>query len=188
MLKCFAIASEHGIPYQTFKCLKDIFGKSTTIDSLMNFMKEFMESKSWKLSQSDYKNLQRFASEFLFDWIMVPRRWWIRIMRSKFDKECQNVICKLFRSAPYLTHADKQYLEQIISVYWSIKVNEWTHRRDNRNSGNILMQCIRNANGDYSSFDSDIETSTHIDRIRSTHKPSNNTYEKLYKYIFNTIQ
>lgn len=187
MLKCYAIASEHRIPYQTFKCLKDMFGKSTTLDLLENFMKEFMESKNWKLSQLDYKNLQRFASEFLFDWIMIPRRRWARIMRNKFDKECQNVICKLFRSAPYLTQADRQYLEQILAVYWRTKVNEWKYRRDNRNSGNILMQCIRKASGDYSCFDTDIDICKHIDILRSIHEPSNNTYEKLYKF-FNTIR
>ena len=188
-VKCFEIAAEHCIPFQTFRCLKDMFGNSNTKEYLTNFLKAFLDSRNWKLTHSDYKNLQRFASEFLFDWIMVPRRWWGNLMKGRSDrKECQDVICKLFRTAPYLTQADKQYLEQIISVYWSIKVNEWTHRRDNRNSGNILMQCIRNANGDYSCFNSDIETSTHIDRLRSTHKPSNNTYEKLYKYIFNTIQ
>lgn len=188
-VKCFEIAAEHNIPFQTFKCLKNMFGNSNTKEYLTNFFKAFMDSRNWKLTHTDYKNLQRFASEFLFDWIMVPRRWWGNVMIGKSNKkECQDVICKLFRTAPYLTQADKQYLEQIITVYWSIKVYEWTHRRNNRNPGNILMQCIRNASGDYSCFDSSIETITHIDRLRSTHKPDNNTYEKLYNYFLNTIR
>lgn len=187
-VKCFEIAAEHGIPFQTFKCLKDMFGNSNTREYLTNFLRTFMDARNWKLTHIDYKNLQRFASEFLFDWIMVPRRWWGNLMKGCSNKkECQDVICKLFRTASYLTPADKQYLEQIISVYWNAKTNEWTHRRNNRNSGNILMQCIRNANGDYSCFDPDIDISTHIDRLRSTHKPSNNTYEELYK-LFNTIR
>lgn len=187
-VKCFEIAAEHGIPFQTFKCLKDMFGNSNTREYLTNFLRTFMDARNWKLTHTDYKNLQRFASEFLFDWIMVPRRWWGNLMKGNSNKkECQDVICKLFRTASYLTLADKQYLEQIITVYWSTKTNEWTHRRNNRNSGNILMQCIRNANGDYSCFDPDIDISTHIDRLRSTHKPSNNTYEELYK-LFNTIR
>lgn len=166
-----------------------MFGNSNTKEYLTNFLKAFIDSRNWKLTHTDYKNLQRFASEFLFDWIMVPRRWWGNLMKGKPNKkECQDVICKLFRTAPYLTQADKQYLEQIITVYWSIKVYEWTHRRNNRNPGNILMQCIRNASGDYSCFDSSIETITHIDRLRSTHKPDNNTYEKLYNYFLNTIR
>lgn len=188
-VKCFEIAAEHGIPFQTFRCLKDMFGNSNTKEYLTNFLRAFLDSRNWKLTHSDYKNLQRFASEFLFDWIMVPRRWWGSLMKGRSDrKECQDVISKLFRTAPYLTQADKQYLEQIIAVYWSTKVNDWTHRRDLRNSGSILIQCIRNASGDYSCFDPKIEISTHIDRLRSTHKPSNNTYEKLYKFIFNTIR
>lgn len=187
-VKCFELAAEHGIPFQTFKCLRNMFGNSNTKEYIINFMKAFLDSRDWKLTHSDYKNLQRFASEFLFDWIMIPRSWWKAIMMNHLNKaECHGVICKFFRTAPYLTQADKQYLEQIIAVYWNTRVSEWTHRRDLRNTGNILMQCIRHSKGDYSCFDPDIDTATHIERLRSTHKASNNTYEKLYKLYFNTL-
>lgn len=156
-VKCFDIASEHGIPYQTFDCLTNIFNYAGQ-EFLGNFLKEIIDSRGWRLSYNDCSSLHRFADEYGFDWIMLARRSLIKfVMKSATDPTigkssqlARNVINMLFRTNPNIHKNDKDFAERLLRIYWELpNAIEWDFRRSERIE-NKFAQCIRSRNTDYS--------------------------------------
>lgn len=180
-VRCYDVAAEHGIPFQVFPNLKDIFTNSDPMFFLTGFLQELMKEHRWSLSAQDYKNLHRFADEFLFDWLMIPHQLW----KNKLIKDAgwtlhQEIPRALFRTSPHIRNEEKGYLEKVLELYWDLPPSsQWNFRRSSRPE-NILMQSMRHVKGDYSGFNLDFE-----DRIKKLQylRSSNNLYEGMYKMM-----
>lgn len=187
-VKCFDVASEHEIPFIVFPCLKDIFEKLDPCTFLAGFWVELMRARGWNLKNQDFRSLHRFANEFLFDWIMIPRRLWIKHMFKDYadpsismkNPVCRDVLSRLFRTSPNIHKDDREYLERIIDTYWNLPpYNEWKFRRSQKPE-NLLMQCIRGCTQDYYCFSNDLDD--RIEKMRTLHN-SGNLYEGIYNMM-----
>ena len=195
LVQCFDVASEHNIPFMLFPCFKVLFSKSDIPFYLAEFWVELMESREWKPSYRDYTNLHRFAYEFLFDWIMLPkvlwsnriREWRKLLLDGKDDSykkmasiASKDIMLRLFRTSPYVHKDDRGYLEKIIERYWAFRTNDgWVFHRGQKPE-NILAQCIRGDKRDYSCFDKDYET--RLSNLKNLHE-SKTLYEGLYRLM-----
>lgn len=192
IVQCFDVAAEHCIPFVIFPSFKDIFSRSDTPFYLAKFWVELMSSRDWKPTSRDYTSLHRFAYEFLFDWIMLPKviwsnrtREWRKLLLGEKDDTYKNmasvafkeIMLRLFRTSPYVQKDDKGYLEKVIERYWSFKPNDgWIFQRSQKPE-NILAQCIRGNKGDYSCFDKDYDK--RLAQLKKIHE-SKDLYEGLY--------
>lgn len=195
MVSCFDVASEHNIPFFIFPCFKELFSKTDIPFYLAQFWVELMNSRDWKPSSRDYLNLHRFAYEFLFDWIMLPKIKW-----SKYAREWRNnmleergddykrmaseafksIMLRLFRTSPYTYKDDRGYLERIMERYWAFRPQDgWPFRRNQRPE-NLLAQCIRGNQGDYSCFNTDYDTRLSV--LKRLHE-CKSLYEGLFRIM-----
>lgn len=156
-VKCFDLASEHGIPYQTFDCLTKLFNDDVQY-KLKVFLMKVINSRDWHLSYKDCSSLHRFAEEYGFDWIMMSRSNIYGAMRKDLNDRslgknsiiARNAINTLFRTNPYIHKNDKDFAERLLRIYWELpNFGEWDFRRSERLE-NKLAQSIRNKDNDYS--------------------------------------
>lgn len=200
-VKCFEVACEHEIPFQVFPCLKDIFLKSKDshdFDNLGRFWVDFMRKRKWAPVGKDLKNLHRFAYEFLFDWILIPKRFWVStLLKDDFDPSigiknpvCRETMTKLFRTSPYLQKENKEYLERILELYWDIYFLRWDFTKRSSKTENLFLQCLRGlfkttkSQSDYSCLEDDYEL--RISRLKAFHNDST-LYEKVYRLMVQQI-
>lgn len=194
-VQCFDVASEHNVPFVLFPCLKDLFLKKDVPFYLAKFWVELMESRNWKPTSRDLTNLHRFAYEFLFDWIMLPKfvwskrtREWIKLLldekddsyRSMANRASGEIMLNLFRTSPYVHKDDKMYLEKTIEKYRAFKPGAGWEFHRSRRPENILAQCIRGNGSDYSCFDTDYEK--RLSNLKSLHEDKA-LYEGLYRLM-----
>ena len=184
-VKCFDVASEHEIPFQVFPCLSELFTRNDPFFFLSRFWADLMRDRHWAPSAKDYKSLQRFASEFLFDWIMIPKWIWKSKMLKDEENdaismkrpECREIMTRLFRMSPYLQKEGKEYLERILEIYWSVSsFSDWSFSRSSKME-NRFLQCIRGDRKDYSCMNQDYEE--RLKRLQEFHQNSS-LYEKTY--------
>lgn len=194
-VKCFDVAEEHCIPFVLFSSLEEMFTKPDTPYYLAQFWVELMNSRDWKPTSRDYTNLHRFAYEFLFDWIMLPkviwsnrvREWMNTLLEERADTyksmakaSFKEIMLRLFRTSPYVKKDDKGYLEKVIERYWAFVPNDdWDFRRSEKPE-NILAQCIRGRQGDHSCFDKDYDN--RLAKLKIIHE-SPALYEGLYRLM-----
>lgn len=160
-IKCFEIAAFHSIPFRTFICLQKAVSFN---DSLMNFIQQFMESKDWNPSLNDCKNLHRFANEFLFEWILLPKGKFWRKITNNHPKRI-DAVNRLFRSSPFIKEKERDYVERILHIYWESPSSSLIFRRTN-SIHNIVLQCIRGESKDFSLIGSNID---HDESIKFLH-------------------
>ena len=190
-VKCFDIASEHEIPFQVFPCLTEIFTTNgDPISSLASFWVDLMRSRNWAPTNKDIKSLNRFASEYLFEWILIPKRLWRKLLLNdksnpdiKIDNPaCRDIMTRLFRTAPNLQKEGKEYLEKILEIYWSVpSFLDWDFRRSQKLE-NRFVQCIRGAKGDAFCLDQDY--ASRMKQLKDFHD-CNTLYEKVYRLMVN---
>ena len=199
-VKCFEVASEHEIPFQLFPCLTEIFSTSRNsfdFENLSRFWADLMLRRLWRPSGKDLRNLHRFASEFLFDWILIPKRFWRSKMlrndylRDKFDIDismktplCRDVMTKLFRSSPYLQKENKEYFERVLEIYWNAEFLNWQFNK-NQKIENLFLQCLRGfftskGKSDYSCLHQDLDV--RMKYLKEFHNCST-LYEKVYRLM-----
>lgn len=189
-VKCFDIASEHGLPYQTFDCLTKLFTDDIQ-HNLKIFLMKVINSREWHLSYEDCSSLHRFAEEFGFDWIMMSRsNIWGAMRRDINDRSlgksssvARNAINTLFRTNPNIHKNDKDFAERLLRIYWELPYfGEWDFRRSERIE-NKLAQCIRNKNSDYSIFKmSSSKRETELKDFHKSKRLYEDTYFLLLKY------
>ena len=195
-LWCFNVASAHCIPFQVFRCLKEVVTPTVLhpVGKLNEFFVEYMKVRNWKPSAQDYKDLHRFAYEFLFDWIMIPRKYWRSrsensgMLRDGEDRSigfsnqiCREVLTRLFRTSPYNKREEREYLEKILEFYWDLPNDpiEWTFTRSSK-PGNILVQHMRGRQGDKEFLDEDYESRLKL--LRDLHK-CNTLFEDAFRIM-----
>lgn len=190
-VKCFDIASEHEIPFQVFPCLTEIFTtKTDPFSSLASFWVDLMRSRNWAPTSKDLKNLHRFASEYLFEWILIPKRLWRKLLLNdktnpdldiRIDNPaCRDIMTRLFRTSPNLQIEGREYLEKILEIYWNVpSFLDWDFRRSSKLE-NRFLQCIRGAKGDRSCLDQDY--ASRMNQLKEFHD-CNTLYERVYRLM-----
>jgi hypothetical protein len=191
-VKCFDIASEHKIPYQTFNCLTKLFDDNIQYN-LKVFLMKVINSREWHLSYEDCSSLHRFAEEYGFDWIMMSRSNIFGAMRKDMNDRslgrnsiiARNAINTLFRTNPYIHKNDKDFAERLLRIYWELpNFGEWDFRRSER-LDNKLAQSIRNKDHhDYSilKFSSLDKRNCELTEFHKSKRLYEDTYFLLLKY------
>lgn len=129
-LRCYKIACEHNIYFSQFWPLQKI---ANSVDDLMEFIKGVFQSHHGMMSQNDYLNLQRFADEFVFDWLLLPHEKWKKLFKYYKD----NIKLLFKHTALARNTSEKDYLMTLFDCYFRIdSTSLWTHVR------NTAMKCI----------------------------------------------
>lgn len=195
LVRCFDVASEHGVPFYIFPCMRELFQQNDVLFYLAQFWVALMVSRDWKPSSRDYASLHRLAYEFLFDWIMLPKVKWSQYVRewrntllegkpqeyrTRAGEAFKEIMLRLFRTSPYIHRDDRGYLDRIVERYWSFRPNgDWNFRRS-QSPENILAQCIRNTDKDEKCFDPEFDH--RLSRLKRLHA-CKSLYEGLYRLM-----
>ena len=187
--RCFEVASEHEIPYVVFPCLSEIFTGSDPVFFLSRFWAELMKGYNWKPMPHVYKSLQRFSYEFLFDWILIPKRVWKKMFKDEDDPSihignpnCKEIMTRLFRTNPYVKKDEREYVEKVLDIYWETpSFSIWDFRRSAKLE-NVFLQCLRGKEGDWSFLCQDFDR--RVELLREFHK-CGSLYEKVYGLMIN---
>ncbi|MDR1847581.1 MAG: hypothetical protein LBR17_05640 [Bacteroidales bacterium] len=141
-VKCFEIASKHKIYFHQFYPL---YRLGETPEKMMEFLKAVFEKKV-TLRQEDYENLHRFAHEYLFDWMLLPVKYW----KKNFRDQERNMVKELFCSSPFAkTDEDKYWLKMIVKNYFALPpTNDWVFKKRSQDTVNLFAQCMRNQDRD----------------------------------------
>ena len=120
-LKCFKTVAEHKIYFFLFEPLiKAIAGRTQIKDIVLPLIKE----RNYQLTDEDIAHLYRFAMQFHFDWMLLPRELW-KCQLSDFaanESEHQRLaeaVIDFFRKTPKCTDGrEKECLNEFLEKYW----------------------------------------------------------------------
>lgn len=129
-LRYYQIACEHNIYFSQFWPLQKL---GENINEVMSFIEYLFKSHHGKLSQNDCLNLQRFADEFVFDWLLLPYDKW----KMLFKRYQDNIKVLFKHTALARNTSEKDYLITFLDGYFRIgSTTSWKHVR------NTVMKCI----------------------------------------------
>ena len=125
-LYCFETVAEHKTYFFLFSPLiKVISGRTQIKDILLPLMRK----RNYLLSDVDTENLYRFAMQFHFDWMLLPRGLW----KSEIDAFAQNdeerktltdKVTEFFSKTPKCTdEREEVYLKDFLHMYW--RFDKW---------------------------------------------------------------
>ena len=125
-LYCFETVAEHKTYFFLFSPLiKVISGRTQIKDILLPLMRK----RNYLLSDVDTENLYRFAMQFHFDWMLLPRGLW----KSEIDAFAQNdeerktltdKVTEFFSKTPKCTdEREEVYLKDFLRMYW--RFDKW---------------------------------------------------------------
>lgn len=104
--KCFKTAVDHKVPFTQFYPLHRAVINTKILRALYN---NFMSDKNL-CNTEGYAQLHRFANEFCFEWILLPKSFWRNV-----DK--QQAIEFLQHSCFIQKSADRQLLRRLVCIY-----------------------------------------------------------------------
>ena len=120
-IDCFEVVSEHKAYYFLFEPLVKCVSSESIIKEL--FL-PLLSKRDYHLSGNDIANLYRFAVEFHFDWMLLPRDLWAtQISEYEADVAKQEIISgavlDFFRRTPKVTDEREAInLNEFLNVYW----------------------------------------------------------------------
>ena len=123
---CFDIISNHRTYFVLFRPMQQLAARK-------HFVKELfiplVQKRDGNLKDADYANLYRFAREFLFDWILLPRDEWRQAIEELPNPEQGKIkacIEDFFKNYPLAkTDYDKQCITEFVDKYWTFN-NSYT--------------------------------------------------------------
>ena len=124
--QCFKIAVEHRVPFTQFYPLHYAVKHS---DNLYDLYKKVVADRSYSKTDK-YVSLHRFANEFGFEWILMPKRFWQR----QYDQAIELIENSCFIN----TSTEKQLLRRAVSYLFSHKLPEPPRGRGNEGVKEIL--------------------------------------------------
>lgn len=154
-IRCFEVAVDHKCYFVQFYPLKRLFIAEFFQDAipkkLARFALQIIEKHSH--NPSIYKELHRFAEEHLFDWIMIPIRYWKSLCGQNHDK--RDKVIELFESMPWVSSREEQrQLKEILDYFWALDDTDAFRKfRRSDKLENIFLQTIRGDEKDFSIFD-----------------------------------
>lgn len=187
-LKSFEIASTHNVYYSQFPPLYKMITESyNTIEEVIALAINYMRrQQSFTRKQASY--LHRFANEFLFDWMLLPRQIWEN--QSNYDD--RKNIDLLFRSSPYAQNQrERAYLDAIVNMYWSLpSTTSWRFKRSSH-SANIALRLMKGDDNDFFFFNRrrriGVYEIMNIDRLIKLLKDFRSS-DTFYQYLYRLIQ
>jgi len=147
IIQSLRIAKEHNVYFSQFYPLYTLFNRYDNGRELVRIGLKYLQLYN---KIDDILSLHRFASEFHFEWMFLPYRYWKNVCKSKDD---QNLAERLFRMNPRITApTEKVSLDNILELYWHLpSPNNWNFQRQKKFE-NIAMQSMRAMPKDYSFF------------------------------------
>ena len=121
-LNCFETVSLHKVYYFLFTPLIKVVKSNNQIKDILF---PLMKKREFKLTDSDISNLYRFAVQFHFDWMLLPRILWVSSIEKFAQDEhsrqyCQKAVLDFFSKTPKCTdNKEKTCLSEFLKIYWS---------------------------------------------------------------------
>ena len=138
-IRAFNIANELGCYYGWFDELKILCLYDVSFERRMVcFFKQYLDDCLVRQTAINYPGLWRFSGEFMFDWMLIPARYWRDLI--EICKDYSVYIHKLFLARPGLRGAAIYQTERISSLIASETL--FAFRRSDE-VGNKVAQCIR---------------------------------------------
>ena len=87
-----------------------------------------MRKRDYQLSDADIDNLYRFAVQFHFDWMLLPREQWKKEIEEFASTEeverLKNKVTEFFSKTPKSTDEREEYQlkEDFLKLYWTFDV------------------------------------------------------------------
>lgn len=117
---CFDIISEHRTYFVLFRPMQQLASRKQFVKELFI---PLVQKRGGVLTDSDKTNLYRFAREFLFDWLLLPRDEWqqaIDELPNSDQVQMKACVEELFRSHPLVKKDyDKRCMGDFIDKYWT---------------------------------------------------------------------
>lgn len=191
IFKCFDIAIEHNAYFSQFYPIFKLLDSADTKKALVRVIIEYFRIPGNRTIKK-ILGMHRFASEFLFEWFLLPWNIWKENCKDSFDQRTAEMI---FRNNPFITiPSEKTYLDMLLDKYWSLPHSRnWIFSR-NRNISNLALQCMRGKDGDFFFLKAKRNKNDYIEQdhtvcidiLTSIHQ-STNIYYELYKLIQDKI-
>lgn len=121
-LYCFETVSIHKVYYFLFTPLIKVIKNNCQIKDILF---PLMLEKDFKLTDSDINDLYRFAEQFHFDWMLLPRDLWVSSIEEfatdDLDQQVwQDAVLDFFRRTPKCMDRQEEIcLDDFLKVYWS---------------------------------------------------------------------
>jgi hypothetical protein len=122
---CFKIISRHSTYFFLFKPMRKVVCEETMIQ---NIIIPLLKEKQKYLSVEEINDLYRFALEFHFDWMLLPREKWLQaidnVATDGDDKlRYQEWISDFFLKTPKCTDSEEhKNLKEFLDKYWDFNV------------------------------------------------------------------
>lgn len=111
--KCYKIAVTHKVPFTQFYPLHRAIISLTTLRALYD---NVMADKNFSKTEG-FAELHRFANEFCFEWILLPRGFWRRANKQQ--------VVKLLQHSSFIQNStDKQLLRRLVEIYLNTKLQD----------------------------------------------------------------
>ena len=99
------------------------------LEALLELFIPLVSARNFVLSKEDIENLNLFAAQFHFDWMLMPREKWIselnKISDSRERKKVKEVIELFFAESQKCADENEKFcLAEFISIYWDF--NQFT--------------------------------------------------------------
>lgn len=121
-LYCFEKAVEHKTYFFLFNPLVKVISAGTQIkDILLPLMKK----RGFKLTEVDVESLHRFATQFHFDWMLLPRDTWqtqiAEVAGTMAEQEqMTSAVIDFFCRTPKATdERERACLYEFVKLYWT---------------------------------------------------------------------
>ena len=125
-IDCFLTVSKHKVYYFLFEPLIKAVSAKTMISDI--FL-PLLALRDFALTKEDTTNLYRFAVEFHFDWMLLPRSMW-KSQVNEFDtsgenrEKIANAIIRFFSDTPKCTdERESLCLNEFLKNYWRFNTN-----------------------------------------------------------------
>ena len=122
VLRCYETVAEHKTYFFLFApLLKTIANRTQVKDILLPLMRK----RQWQLTDNDVENLYRFAMQFHFDWMLLPREMWQQQIAEAADSEEEreamaHAVTDFFRKTPKATdERERTSLADFVKRYWT---------------------------------------------------------------------
>ncbi len=126
VVHCYETVIKHHTYFFLFKPLIQTVHKQQQISELFI---PLVSARNFVLSKEDIENLNLFAAQFHFDWMLMPREKWIselnKISDSRERKKVKEVIELFFAESQKCADENEKFcLAEFISIYWDF--NQFT--------------------------------------------------------------
>lgn len=169
-VKQFNIATEHKLYFGMFDVFWALHDDSTLLAKFYLKYCDKMQS-----SNINYSELQRFAQEFLFDWMLIPRKVWLEVIGFKNQRDKKEQITNLLKNKKLNDGSEEYKRNQSMEIYWS-------SNHSNNNQTNDYYKNIKRLKKLNSYFKS--KTDEKIKLLKSI-DDDNNIYSDLFEKLQN---